>query len=68
VRLDGVAGAGGGAERPAEEDVVREDEVGASALTQGRRVRLDPGVELCAGAVLEELHVVARVVVEDEDG
>ena len=38
------------------------------ALTHGGGVRLDPRVELLARAVLQQLHVVALVVVEHEDG
>ncbi len=54
------------ADRAAEEDVVAEDEVGGIELAEHRRVRLDPGVELGARAVLEQLDLVALVAVEDE--
>ena len=57
-----------GADRAAEQDVVREDEVGGQQLAQRRRVPLDPVVELGARAVLDELHLVALVAVEHEDG
>ena len=56
-----------GADRPAQQDVVAEDEVGGQLLAQGGRVRLDPVVELGARALLDELDLVALVAVEDED-
>ena len=68
MRLDRVAGAGRGSDRPAEEDVVAEDEVGRQLLAHGRRVALDPVVELRPRAVLHELDLVALVAVEHEDG
>ena len=46
VRLDGERRAGGGADRAAEEDVVREDDVGGKQGADRGGVRLDPGVEL----------------------
>ena len=67
MRLDDVARTGRRSDRAAEEDVVDEDEVGGQLLPHGRRVRLDPAVELGAGAVLHPLHLVALVLVEDED-
>ena len=39
-----------------------------SVLAERRRVRLDPGVELLARAVLQQLDAVALVAVEHEDG
>ena len=68
MRLDGVARAARAPDRAAEQDVVAEDEVGRQLLAHRRRVRLDPGVELVARAVLEQLDAVALVVVEHEDG
>ena len=68
VRLDRIAGAGCCTDRPAEEDVVAEDEVGRQLLAHGGRVALDPVVELGPRAVLHELDLVALVAVEHEDG
>ena len=68
VRLDGERRARRSADRPAEEDVVREDDVGRQERPERGRVRLDPGVELGPGAVLDAPDVVAVVAVEDEDG
>ena len=66
VGLHGIGGAGGGAYGSAEEHVVAENEIGRKVLTDRGGIRLDPEVELRACAVLEELDVVALVVVEDE--
>jgi uncharacterized protein (TIGR00661 family) len=68
VRLDDVAAAARRPDRPAEENVVDEDEIGRPMVAQGPRVRLDPGVELCARAVLDPLDLVAVVAVEHEHG
>jgi hypothetical protein len=46
VRLDRVANAAGGPDRPSEEDVVAEDEVGGKALAHRGRIAPDPVVEL----------------------
>ena len=46
VRLDRVARAGRGADGPAEQDVVREDDVGRQALAQRRGVQLDVALAL----------------------
>ena len=67
VRLDGVPRPGGRADGPAEQHVVREDEVGREQRADGGRVLVDPGVELLARAVLDATHLVALVAVEDED-
>ena len=45
-----------------------EDDVGRQVLAQRRGVRLDPALELLPRAVLDELHLVALVAVEHEDG
>ena len=67
VRLDGVPRPGGRADGPAEQHVIREDEVGREQGPDGGRVLVDPGVELVARAVLDATHLVALVAVEDED-
>ena len=56
------------ARRPAEQDVVAEDEVGGQALPSAAAFASTQGVELLARAVLQELHLVALVAVEDEHG
>ena len=48
--------------------MVAEDEVGRQLVAHRRSVRLDPDIELLARAVLEQLHAIALVVVEHEDG
>ena len=68
VRLDRERRSRRRSDRPAEEDVVGEDDVGRQVLAQRRGVRLDPALELLPRAVLDELHVVALVAVEHEDG
>ena len=55
-------------DRPTEEDVVREDDVGGQERAERRRVRVDPAVELVPGAILDPLHVVALVAVDHERG
>ena len=67
VRLDRERRAGRGADRPAEQDVVREDEVGRQQLAQRRRVRLDVALALVAREVLEEPRLEPLVAVEHED-
>jgi hypothetical protein len=49
VRLDGVACAACRAHGPAEEDMVREDEVGRQVLTECGRVRFDIPLTLVGG-------------------
>ena len=68
VRLHDVARAGRGSDRPAEEHVVDEDEIGGQVLAQRGGIRLDPRVELGACALLNALHLVPLVLVEHEDG
>ena len=48
--------------------MIAEDEVGRPVLAHRGRVRFDPGVEVVARAVLEQLDAVPLVVVEHEDG
>jgi hypothetical protein len=67
VRLHGVSRSRRSPDRAAEQDVVAENEIGRQVLAHGRRVRSDPRVELLASAVLQQLHAVALVVIEDED-
>ena len=66
VRLDGERRARRGADRAAEQDVIREDDIRRQERADRRGVGLDPGVELGAAAVLHATHVVALVAVEDE--
>ena len=67
VRLDGVPRPGGRADGPAEQHMVRKDEVGREQRAHGGCVRIDPGVQLLTGAILDATHLVALVAVEDED-
>ncbi len=67
MRLHGIRRTGRASDRPAEQYVVAEEEVRGNVLTNNGRVRLDPGVELIARAVLEQPHAIALVVVEHED-
>ncbi len=66
VGLDREARTGGGPDRPAEENVVAEHEIGGKPRAERGAVRLDPAVELLPRAVLHELDLVALVAVEDE--
>ncbi len=68
VCLDDIAHAARCPHGAAEQDVVDEDEVGRAVLTYGGCIRLDPGVELGSGAVLNAFHRVPLVLVHDEDG
>jgi hypothetical protein len=54
VRLDREAQAARGADRAAEEHVVREHEVGGRELAQHGRVRLDVALPLLGREVLEQ--------------
>jgi hypothetical protein len=67
VGLDDVRGADGRAHGPAHENVVDEDEVRRQPLAHRFGVRDDPRVELLARGVLDALHLVAVVLVDDED-
>ena len=68
VRLHGIGRARRATDRAAEQHVVAQEKVGRQMFTHGRRVRLDPRVELAARAVLEQLDAVALVVIEYEGG
>ena len=68
MRLDRVPGAGRGPDRPTQEDVVAEDEVGGQLLSHRCRVALDPVVELRPGAILHELDLIPLIAIEHEDG
>ena len=65
--FDGVAHAGRRGDRPAEEDVVGEDEVGRQVAPQGGRVQLDVALTLGRGQLREPPCLQALVAVEDED-
>ena len=68
MRLDRVARAARRADRPAEQHVVREDEVGRQVLAERRCVRLDVRLALREGEVLEQARLEPLVAVEDEHG
>ena len=68
MRLHGVRRAGCETDGAAQEHVVAQEEVGRQLVAHRRGVRLDPDIELLARAVLEQLHAIALVVVEHEDG
>ena len=68
VGLDGEARAARGTDRPAEQDVVAEDEVGRKVTDERTGIGLDPAVELVGAAVLHELDLVPLVAVEHEHG
>ena len=68
MRLDDVAAAARRSHGPTQQDVVDEDEIGRTVLAEGARVRLDPGLELCARAVLNALDLVALIAVQHEHG
>ena len=67
VRLDGELRARRRADRPAEQHVVREDEVGGEPRPHRRRVRLDPLLELLARAVGDAANIVEAVVAVDHE-
>ena len=66
--LHGVPRASRTTDRATEKHVVAEEEIRRQVLAHRSGVRLDPGVELVARAVLQELHAIPLVVVEHEDG
>ena len=66
VRLDRVAGAAGGGDRPAEQDVVREDEVGRQVSLQRFGVELDVALALLRREVREKARLEPLVAVEHE--
>ncbi len=67
VRLHRVARTARGADRPAEEHVVREHEVGRQQFAHGGGVRLDVAVALLDREVLQQPRLEALVAVEHED-
>ena len=66
--LDRIGGPARGADRPAEQDVIREDDVGGQAFAQSRGIQLDVALALCARQVLQEPRLEPLVAVEHEDG
>ena len=54
VRLDRVPGAGRRSDRPSEQDVVREDEVGRQVLAERGGVRLDVAFALARGQLRQQ--------------
>ena len=69
VRLDREGRPGCGPDGPAEQHVVDEHELGGQPLAHRSCVRLDPSLELLAGAVGDAANVVeALVAVDDERG
>ncbi len=68
VRFDRVARTRRGGDRPAEQDVVREHEVGRQVLAQSCGVQLDIALTLGSREVLQQLRLEPFVTVEDEGG
>ena len=68
VRLDRVARAARCADRPAEQHVVREHDVGRQQLPERSRVRLDVALPLLGGQVLQSGRLEPLVAVDDEHG
>src|ERR671937_242742 len=66
VRLDGVGRGGGRRDGPAQEDVVREDEVGRQLAADRGRVGVDVALAFSRGQVLEQPRLEPFVAVEDE--
>src|SRR5919201_1683637 len=66
VRLDGVGRGGGRRDGPAQEDVVREDEVGRQLAADRGRVGVDVALAFSRGQVLEKPRLEPFVAVEDE--
>ena len=66
VRLHPPARAGRGADRAAEQHVVREHEVGRQQLVHGARVRSDVGLALRVREVLQQTGLEPLVLVEHE--
>ena len=65
--LDRVAGAGRRSHRPAEEDVVREDEVRREVFAERRGVQVDVAVTLLPREVRQATCLETLVAVENED-
>jgi len=68
VRLDREARAGRCGDRTAEQNVVREDEVGRQERAERRCVRVDVAIALGRREVLEKPRLQTLVAVEHEDG
>ena len=68
VRLHAEALAARGADGPPMQDVVGEDEVGGQQLAQRCGVRIDVGVPLGLGELLQQARLEARVAVKHEHG
>ncbi len=67
MRLHGIPRSRRVTDRAPEQHVVAEHEIRRQVRSHGGRVYLDPGVELLARAVLEQLDAIALVLVEHED-
>ena len=67
VCLDRVRRPARGADGPAEQDVVREDDVGGQALAESRGIQLDVALALVARQVLQQSRLEPLVAVEHED-
>ncbi len=68
VGLDRVASAGRRTDRPTEQDVIGEHEIGRQQLPDRGRVRLNPALELIPAAVGDALDDVSLVAIEHEHG
>ena len=66
VRLDGVRASHRGADRPAEEEVVRQHEVGRKVLAHGGRARLHEALALGPAEILDASSLHVLVAVDDE--
>ena len=68
VRFHREACTGRGGDRPSEQHVVREDEVGRQPLAHSRGVQLDESFALLPRQLLQKPRLEPLVAVEDEDG
>ena len=68
MRLHDVRAAARSADGPTQQDVVDVEEICGPLFADRRGVRVDPGVELRARALLQALHLVALVAVDHENG
>ena len=66
VRLDRERRTARCADRAAEEDMIREDDIGGQEIPDGAGIGLHPPLELRPRAVLDASHVVPVVAIEDE--